>query len=129
MKINATILELMVKSVEETVTFYQEMLGFQLIASDEEDGKTYWALLQLGDFKLSFKNEEKHKVEAPFLKDETIGGSVVLCFQVDDINATYDIIKAKCDTLNHPHITPCGAIDFSMRDINGYVLTFEQPLE
>ncbi|MEL7121565.1 MAG: VOC family protein [Bacteroidota bacterium] len=126
MKINTTILELMVNSVEETVAFYQDMLDFQLIASDEEEGKIYWAMMQLGEFKLSFKNEDKHKAEAPFLKDETIGGSVVLCFHVDDINTTYDLIKAKCDTLDHPHITPCGAIDFSMRDINGYVLTFEQ---
>ena len=126
MKINGTIIELMVNNVKETIEFYRNMLGFELVASDEANGVVYWAELQLGSFRLSLKEASKHKSEAPFLKDVSIGGSVVLCFQVADIQEAYIKMEAKCQTLNHPHLTPCGAMDFSMLDVNGYVLTFEQ---
>lgn len=126
MQIKDTIVELMTEDVQATVDFYQNLLDFQMVASDIEDGKMYWAELQLGTFRLSLKEEKKHKAEAPFLANTPIGGSVVLCFQVNDIHECYTRLAAKCQTLNHPHITPCGAIDFSMKDINGYVLTFEQ---
>jgi uncharacterized glyoxalase superfamily protein PhnB len=126
MEIKGTVVELMVGSVAETARFYQDMLGFHLAHSDQENGKMYWAELHLGTFRLSIKEEHKHKLEAPFLQHYSIGGSVILCFQVEDIQAAYAKIEAKCQTLNHPHLTPCGAVDFSMKDINGYILTFEQ---
>ncbi len=128
MQVNNTIVELMVNSVNHTVDFYQDLLGFKLVNSDLENGVMYWAELRLGNFRLSLKAEAKHKTEAPFLSDVSMGGSVVLCFQVDDLEAFYEKVSAKCATLNHPHLTPCGARDFSMKDINGYVLTFEQLL-
>ena len=37
---------LMVEDVNETVTFYQDVLGFALLASVPEEGQFNWAMMQ-----------------------------------------------------------------------------------
>ncbi len=127
MKIKGIITELMVRNVGESVNFYEQVLGFRLIASDKEYDEIYWALMQRNDFLLSFKDAQRQKAEASFMQERKIGGTVSLCFRLDEpLRPFYDRIVRHCQTLNHPHITPCGANEFSMRDPSGYILTFEQ---
>ena len=126
MQIHQSIVELTVQDVGRSLYFYQGILGFEKIMEDQEQDRIYWVLLGLNGFQLSLKEEEKQRQEAPFLQGQPRGGSMLLCFQVNDIQATYAHILQHCQTLNHPHLTPCGATDFSMRDLDGYVLTFQQ---
>ncbi|MBX2872181.1 MAG: VOC family protein [Saprospiraceae bacterium] len=126
MQIYQSIVELTVKNVGLSLAFYQHMLGFKKLAEDRAGDQIYWALLDLNGFQLSLKEEAKQKDESPFLVDQPRGGSMLLCFHVKDINATYNTVAAKCKTLNHPHLTPCGATDFSMKDMDGYILTFQE---
>ncbi|NRB49433.1 MAG: VOC family protein [Saprospiraceae bacterium] len=126
MQIYQSIVELTVQNVERSLSFYQELLGFEKIMEDKQEDQIYWVLLSLQGFQLSLKEEEKQRQESPFLKGQPKGGSMLLCFHVHDIQATYSHVRQRCQTLNHPHLTPCGATDFSMRDLDGYVLTFQQ---
>ena len=126
MKVKKSTVELTVANLSSSLEFYRHMLGFTLLASDQEDGQTYWALIQLDGFQMSLKQEEKQKQESFFLQRRDIGGTMLLCFEVEDIQSTYQQIKEKFDTLNLPHLTPCGATDFSMLDPDGYVITFQQ---
>ena len=125
--INEITIELMVPRVEQSVHFYQEVLGFELLAKEEEDqAGIYWALMSLNGFRVSFKEERRMKKEVEYLKDSKIGSSAAICFRVDDLEGHWEKIKYKYDLLNHPHITPCGSTQFSMKDLNGYLLTFER---
>ena len=127
MEIKANCLELMVKEIEPTIQFYQIVLGFDLVEKEaDETGKLYWALISLHDFKVSFKEEQRLKREYPFFQHKKVGGSVALVFEVKDLEGVHEKIKLKCETLNHPHLTPCGSKEFSMLDNNGYILTFER---
>lgn len=126
MQIRQSIVELTVQDVEKSIDFYQHLLGFEKVAEDRHGGTTYWALLHLNGFQMSLKETAKQQQESPFLRDQATGGSMLLCFHVEDINATYAQVVAHFKTLNHPHLTPCGATDFSMKDLDGYVLTFQE---
>jgi len=126
MNIKEITLELMVKDVDETIHFYKEVLGFELLASEQDGGKSYWAKMSNHGFGLSFKEEQRLKREEEYYKDQGVGGSLAICFDVEDLEGYHGQVEQKCDLLNHPHLTPCGATQFSMRDNNGYLLTFER---
>lgn len=126
MQIKGAIVELMVQNVDQSIHFYQEVLGFSLVASDQENAVIYWAELELGHFRLALKDEAKQRKEAVFFRHTPIGASASLCFIVDDINIAYAKVKQQFQTLNYPHLTPCGIREFSMKDLDGYVITIEQ---
>ncbi len=126
MKIKGVVVELMVKDVDKTIEFYQKVLGFTLIASETENDSTYWALMHMGHFKLSFKEEKRLKREVPYFDKLPVGGSSAICLKVDQLENYYALVSSKCELINHPHITPCGSRQFSMLDNNGYILTIEK---
>ena len=127
MKVSEIILELMVKDVEETLSFYQDILGFELLANEvDADGRIYWAKLQFNNFLISFKDEKRLKEESEFMRGRQIGGGIAICIVVDDINTIHNDYSKKFRMLDHPHITPCGATQFSIQDNSGYVITFEK---
>ena len=117
----------MVPDVDQTVYFYHKVIGFELLAQEEDaGGSIYWALICLNGFKISFKDELRMKKEVPYLKETQVGSSAAICFKVDDLEGYWEKTKNQCDLLDHPHITPCGSTQFSMKDLHGYLLTFER---
>ncbi|MEM9933615.1 MAG: VOC family protein [Bacteroidota bacterium] len=127
MQITGTSIELMAKDVAISMAFYQEVFGFHKLAEELDDGgKVYWGLLQKDAFRLSFKEEHRLKSEAIFMRDKTIGASIAICFQVDDLEGYYEEIQLRCEALEHPHLTPCGSHQFSLSDKDGYVITIEK---
>lgn len=126
MHVTTTSIELMVDDVPLTLSFYQQVLGAKVLAQEEESGLLYWALVDLAGTRVSFKNAVRLRKEATFFRDTTVGGAIALCLNVDDLQASYAFVQQACDTLDHPHLTPCGGKQFSLKDNNGYVITFEQ---
>ncbi len=117
------VVELMVNNMEETIQFYEEILGFQTLIKEEREGLLEWAKLELQGFQVSFKPEAKMKEEVAFMKNKDIGGTLSVCIGVGDLTAYYEIIEDKFRVLNYPHLTPCGSTQFSMLDPNGSLRT------
>ena len=127
MQINGIILELMVHDVSTTIDFYQQALGFELVASEKDQSdKLYWAQMKFQDFLISFKDEHRVKAESTFMQTRSVGGGIAICILVNEINDLHSSFVQKFDTLDYPHLTPCGATQFSLQDNNGYVITFER---
>jgi uncharacterized glyoxalase superfamily protein PhnB len=65
--------------------------------------------------------------EVPDFVSQPIGGSFSLYIHVDDIEKLYQKIQQKKITLiQELHKTFYGAREFSIKDMNGYVLYFAQ---
>ena len=127
MNVNGIVLELMVVDVSETIDFYDKALGFALEASERDQaGRVYWAKMSFGHFVVSFKDEQRVKGESLFMKERQVGGGIAICILVEEINDLYVQLQRRFDMLDHPHLTPCGATQFSLLDNNGYVITFER---
>jgi len=127
MKVSEILLELMVTDVDASVQFYRQVLGFTVVASEQnEAGATYWAKMQLQHFIISFKEEQRLKNEEESFQGLPVGGSMAICFQVEDLEAYHGQVQHQCRLLNHPHLTPCGATQFSMRDNSGYIIIIER---
>ncbi len=129
MEIKALSPNLMVKDVEQTVRFYQDLLGFQLVASvpaQKGEKSLQWALVQSGPVTLMFQEEENLKEEYPDLKRQAIGGGFTLYLTTSGIEALYQKVRQVTSIVKERHKTFYGATEFAIKDNNGYVLTIAE---
>ncbi|WP_461051498.1 VOC family protein [Spirosoma arcticum] len=120
---------LMVKNVQETVDFYQDLLNVTVVSSvpsDKGDELLQWAMVQTGGVTLMFQEETNLKAEYPTLKTQSVGGGLTLYLTVTDVEGFYERAKKVATIIREPHKTFYGATEFAVQDNNGYILTFSE---
>jgi len=126
---------LMVVSVNDTLDFYEQVLGFglvmgvpagrrEIVTARGGDAPLAFAIIQRDDVELMLQSRESLSQELPALKGQAIGGSITLYIRVADARELYESIRRKVTILKDLHMTFYGTEEFYIRDCNGYVLTF-----
>ena len=111
--------------MKATVAFY-ELLGFKITMSVPEEGDDLvWAMMVNGSVTLMFQTYESLADDLPEIS-RTDGGSLLLYINLKDIRGFFDKIKDKATVLKGLEKTFYGATEFSIKDNNGYVLTFAE---
>lgn len=119
---------IIVDDVNETIDFYQNVLGFEMISSVPEKGKLDWAMMKNGETMLMFQNRESIENDLPMLNDLPSGGSFTLFFVVDDVMAIFEKVKSEVDIVQDIHTTFYDMIEFSFADLNGVIVTLAQQI-
>ena len=110
-----------VPDVRATVAWY-ESIGFAVRATHEEPGCPMdWASLFLGTSEVMLSAGGK-PASSP-------RRDVDLYVHVDDVDQRYEAIAQKAEVLEAPHPTEYGMREFIIKDLNGFWLTFGQPLK
>ena len=117
---------LMVKDVFKTVDFYQNILGFNVLATVPEKSPFVFAIVNANNVVISFQEEKSIKEEYPQLEKYPQGGCLTLYIHVTDVNGLYERVKGKATIAKEMHKTLQGSTDFAIEDCNGYILTFAQ---
>ncbi len=117
---------LMVEDANETVNFYQDVLGFALVASVPEEGQFNWAMMQHDAVEIMFQSRASLTEDVPLFKDKAIGGSLTLYIDVEDIKGLYGQVQNRVTILHEMTTTFYGTREFTIQDCNRYVLTFAQ---
>ncbi len=117
---------LMVKSVNKTIEYYINQLGFDLIDTNPKVGEYAWGFIRLGDVRLMFQEENSMKEEFKELNKSDIGGGLTFYIRVKNINDYYNSIKDKVKVIKPINKTFYGTNEFAIMDLNGYVLTFSE---
>jgi uncharacterized glyoxalase superfamily protein PhnB len=117
---------LAVHDVNATVAFYEKTFGFNLIVTVPETGEFHWAMMQAGDISIMFQEERNLKSELVKLDTEPIGGAFTLYIRMEGLKEFYEKVKGKSDIVVDWNRTFYGADEFTVRDINGYFLTFSE---
>lgn len=115
MRFSALTPVLQVRHVRATVDWYREMLGFELTCGGDED----WSHVTRDDVALMFMRDAGPGEPAS-------GG--VQHIEVDDLLALWASLKGRVTVEWEPAETPYGTLEFSIRDPNGHLLSFGQPL-
>jgi uncharacterized glyoxalase superfamily protein PhnB len=123
---NELIPNLMVEDVNRTVDFYKKILGFELSITVPSQGRFHWALMKNGDAKIMFQLKESFEHELKLPKPIPVCGSLTLYIRSDDIGSLYDRIIDHVNLVNDMHDTFYDTIEFTIKDINNYMLTFAQ---
>ena len=129
MKIQSFSPNLMVYDVQETVDYYKELLGFELVQSvpDEKD-VLQWAMMKKEEFIIMFQEMNSMQMDIPFFKEISPGGSLNFYIKVENIQEFFDEIKDSYRLVSELDKTLYNTMEFSISDINGYILTFAQEL-
>lgn len=101
--------------LDATVAWYTGVLGFASIARDEG-----WVRLERDEVALMFITDEE------FGSPQATGTQYVY---VDDAMALWNDIKARVQAERGPEQTDYGMLEFTIKDPNGYLLTFGQSVE
>ena len=114
-----------VKDINATIAFYN-ILGFDLAMSVPEEGPDLiWAMMVKGNVTFMFQTFDSLDNELPEIS-RTNGASLLLYIKLKNIRAFFEDIKGKVTVLKGLETTFYGATEFSVLDINNYVLTFAE---
>ena len=114
-----------VNDMKETIAFYKG-IGFNITMSVPEEGdELVWAMMANGSVTMMFQTFESLADELPEIS-RTDGGSLLLYINLKNIKQFFEDIKDKVTVLKGLETTFYGATEFSIKDNNGYVLTFAE---
>jgi hypothetical protein len=110
-----------VPDVKSTVAWY-ESIGFAVRATHEEPGCPMdWASLLLGASEVMFSAGGRPATSPR--------RDVDLYVHVDDVEQRYDAVARKAEVVEGLHATEYGMREFIIKDLNGFWITFGQPLQ
>ncbi|OFY83893.1 MAG: glyoxalase [Bacteroidetes bacterium RIFCSPLOWO2_12_FULL_35_15] len=113
-----------VKDINQTINFFKQ-LGFDLVMTVPEQGDFVWVMMKCGDITFMFQTFESLGEEMPEISRQD-GGSLLFYIKLKNIRTFFESIKNKVTVLKGLEKTFYGATEFSIKDNNGYVLTFAE---
>jgi uncharacterized glyoxalase superfamily protein PhnB len=113
-----------VDDIKTTIAFYQK-IGFSVEATVPEEGDPVFALMTCGKVTFMFQTFESLGSELPAIRRQK-GGSLLLYIQLKGIRDFYDRIEKEVNIVKGLEKTFYGATEFSIEDLNGYILTFAE---
>ncbi len=113
-----------VKDINETIAFYKQ-IGFVLTMTVPNSGDYVWVMMTNGSVTFMFQTFDSVIDELPEISRQN-GGSLLLYINLKNIRTFFDNIKEKVTVLKGLDKTFYGATEFSIKDNNGYVLTFAE---
>ena len=114
-----------VTNLEDSVEFYLDVLGFEMVKIRGRGAMTR-AHLRRGGAEIIFRSCDP---EAPLpFPDPFLANQIILHIQVNDILALYDRIRENgVDVVQPLEPTLFGAARFMIRDLDGRLMSFDQP--
>ncbi len=115
---------IMVKSVEDTLDFYINKLGFVKVLSVPMEGDVFdFAIVKKDNMAIMFQEQNNLEEEYPTLKVDEIKPTFTLFITVKNVNDVYLELKDKVDIAKDLHKTFYGKDEFAIFDNNGNILT------
>jgi uncharacterized glyoxalase superfamily protein PhnB len=121
---------LMVNDVEETIEYYTDVLGFTLLMTVPETGKLDWAMVKRNEVVMMFQSSKSLKEGVPRLAGEKPGGGLTFYIKVDRVTEIHEeLFNNGAEIISELESTFYDTIEFSVADLNGYILTFSEDQE
>jgi uncharacterized glyoxalase superfamily protein PhnB len=115
---------LFVNDMNETIEFYKT-LGFKLVMNVPETGDFVWAMMTCGSVSFMFQTFASLGDTLPDVA-RTGGGSLLLYIKLKNIRTFFESVKDKVTVIQGLEKTFYGATEFSIKDNNGFILTFAE---
>lgn len=113
-----------VKNLPKTIEYYKQ-LGFEVTVTVPEEGDLIFAMMVCGSVTFMFQTFDSLGEELPQVSRQN-GGSLLLYIQVKEVRKFHEHIKDKVNIIKGLEKTFYGATEFSILDLNNYVLTFAE---
>jgi len=113
----------------KSISFYRDVLGFEVSIQSEPGNDFDWCLLRLNGTKLML-NTAYEKETRPTSPDPVrmARHHDTSFFFLSDPDAAYDHLRERGVDVEQPKIAPYGMKQLYVKDPDGYVLCFQQPI-
>jgi catechol 2,3-dioxygenase-like lactoylglutathione lyase family enzyme len=112
---------LLARDLDETLRFYQEVLGFEITGLHPQDAEPFWAEVTRDGASIHFYNDP------PVGTPDRPVMSGTLYFHPSDVLELAAEIEDKVDFAWGPEGMDYGMREFAVRDPNGYLIAFWEP--
>ena len=116
---------LFVRDINKTIAFYKQ-LGFEITMTVPEQGDPVWAMLVNGGVTIMLQTIASMGNELPDIDRTKSGGSLLFYIKLKNIRTFFEQIKDKTEVVKGLEKTFYGATEFTIKDIDGYHLTFAE---
>jgi uncharacterized glyoxalase superfamily protein PhnB len=117
---------LIVSSVERSLAFYSDVLGFAKTMTVPEESPFVFAAVQSGPVEIFFNARAAAIEEYPALANLPIGGTLTLYMEVSGVEKIYDELKTRVTVTMPLEKKFYGVTEFAFSDPDGYVITFAE---
>lgn len=122
MTLNALAPLLNVENAEESIRFYVDALGFEIVRQAEFGGSVGWAALRHGSVTLMINRSGRADSETR--RGRPSYGETVFYFYVDSAPELHRTLKDKGFAVSEVTVEDYGLAEFRLRDPDGYELAF-----
>ncbi len=116
---------LFVTDINKSIAFYKQ-LGFEVTMTVPEQGDLVWAMLIHGGVAIMLQTFASMGDELPDIDRSKSGGTLLLYIKLKNIRTFFEQIKDKAEVVKGLEKVFYGATEFTIKDINGYHLTFAE---
>jgi uncharacterized glyoxalase superfamily protein PhnB len=117
---------LIVSSVEQSLAFYEGVLGFTRAMTVPEQSPFVFASVTSGPVEIFFNDQSTVVKESPQFAGKAFGGGNTMFIELEGVDAYHDAIKGGVKMVM-PIVTQWyGMREFAIEDPDGYVITFAQ---
>jgi uncharacterized glyoxalase superfamily protein PhnB len=117
---------LIVSSVEQSLAFYCDVLGFTKTGTVPDASPYVFAMVQSGAVEIFFNARGPAVEEYPALANLPIGGTLTLYMEVSAVANIYDDLKGRVKVTMPLEKKFYGVTEFAFEDPDGYVVTFAE---
>jgi uncharacterized glyoxalase superfamily protein PhnB len=117
---------LIVSRVEQSLAFYEDVLGFSRGMTVPEQPPFVFASVTSGPVEIFFNDRSTVTAESPQMAGLAFGGGNTMFIEVAGIDALHERIQSRV-TVIMPLVTQWyGMREFAIEDPDGYVITFAE---
>ena len=114
-----------VKDINTTIRFYK-LLGFEVAMSVPEEANPVWTMLTYGGATIMVQTLDSLGDELPDIDRTRPGGALLFYIKLKQIHSFFDKLKDKVEVVKGLDKTFYGATEFTIKDTDGYYLTFAE---
>jgi len=121
---------LLTDKMEESIAFYEKVMGFEKIKFVPEEGVPVWVMLERDGQSIMLQSRESMSEEIPGFTDMKNGGSLLFYYKITEIDAFYLKCKeAGVEIVKEPYTTFYQAKEFVLREPNGFLIVFAEDVQ
>ncbi|MDD3877643.1 MAG: VOC family protein [Bacteroidales bacterium] len=118
-------INLFVKDIDKSIDFYN-ILGFNITMAVPEEGNPVWVMLNNGNVAIMLQSLDSIGNELPGINCANGGGPLLFYIKMKELQFFYENIKDKVSVVKTPELTFYGAKEFTIKDLDGFYLTFAE---
>ncbi len=124
MKLNGLTPSLLVDNIRQTVDFYHNNFGFEVLTTMPTGDAYEWAMMKRNDVVMMFQAKSALKGKMTNVSAGQSGAGISLHIAMEGVQDLFEEVYDDVEMVCELDESPSGGMEFTILDPNGYLVTF-----